>query len=189
MKHWPALGEGAGLVDDQRVDLAEVLDSTGVSEEHATAGSLPGSDHDRHGSGQAERAGAGNDQDRDRIDQAEDPARLRSEKPPAEEGDQRDQNHPHDEIAGHGVRHPLHRGFRALSPRDHLHDLREHCLGADLLRRYHKAAVGIQRGTDECIPSFLHHWHGLACQHGFIDSTFALQDHPVDRHLLARADA
>jgi len=51
MKHWPALGEGPGLVDDQRVDLAEVLDSTGVSEEHATAGSLPGSDHDRHGSG------------------------------------------------------------------------------------------------------------------------------------------
>jgi len=49
--------------------------------------------------------------------------------------------------------------------------------------------VGIQRGTDECIPSFLHHWHGLACQHGFIDSTFAFQDHPVDRHLLARANA
>ncbi|MDT4816221.1 hypothetical protein FQZ97_492650 [compost metagenome] len=188
MKHRPALGERAGLVDDQRVDPAEALDRAGVPEEDAIAGSLAGGDHDRHGGGQAERARAGNDQDRYRIDQAEDPAGLRSEQPPAEESEQRDQDHPHHEIAGHGVRHPLHRGFRALGPRDHLHDLREHRLGADLLRCHHQAAVGIQRSADECIPGFLHHRHGLARQHGFIDGTFALQDYPVDRHLLPGAN-
>ena len=81
----PALGQRAGLVDDQRVDLAQVLDRRGVAEQHALRRCVAGGDHDRHRRGQAERARAGDDQHRDRVDQAVDPARLRPEQAPDEE--------------------------------------------------------------------------------------------------------
>ena len=70
----PALGQRAGLVDDQGVDLAQVLDRGGVAEQHAIRRAAAGGDHDRHRRGQAERTGAGDDQHRHRIDQAVDPA-------------------------------------------------------------------------------------------------------------------
>jgi hypothetical protein len=37
----PAFGQRAGLVDDQRVDLAQVLDRRGVAEQHAVVAPRP----------------------------------------------------------------------------------------------------------------------------------------------------
>ena len=72
-----AFGQRAGLVDDERVDLSEVLDRRGIAEQDALRRRLAGRDHDRHRRRQSERAGAGDDQHRDGVDQAVDPARLR----------------------------------------------------------------------------------------------------------------
>ena len=83
-----ALGERAGLVDDQRVDLAEVLDRRGVAEQHALGRGLARGDHDRHGRGQPQRTGTGDDEDGHRVDEAVDPARLGAEEAPEEEGQQ-----------------------------------------------------------------------------------------------------
>jgi hypothetical protein len=81
----PPFGQRAGLVDDQRVHLAQPLDGRRVAEQDALGRRLAGGDHDRHRRRQPEGAGAGDDQHRDAVDQAEDPALLATEKAPGEE--------------------------------------------------------------------------------------------------------
>ena len=58
----PAFGQGAGLVDDQRIDRSEVLQRRGFLDQYAGMGTAPGRGHDRHRRGEAERTGAGDDQ-------------------------------------------------------------------------------------------------------------------------------
>ncbi len=64
-----ALGQGAGLVDHQGVDLLHALQRFGVLDQDAGAGAAPDADHDRHRCRQAERARAGDDEHADRSDQ------------------------------------------------------------------------------------------------------------------------
>ena len=82
-----ALGQRAGLVDDQRVDLLHALQRLGVLDQHAGLRAAADADHDRHRRGEAERAGAGDDQHRDGGDQRVGEARLRPEHRPGGEGE------------------------------------------------------------------------------------------------------
>ena len=70
-RHQPglALGQRAGLVDDQGVDPLQDLERLGVLDQHAGAGPAAGPDHDRHRRGQPEGTRAGDDQHRDGVDQ------------------------------------------------------------------------------------------------------------------------
>jgi hypothetical protein len=43
-----ALGQGAGLVDDERVDLLDALQRPGILDEHARLGAAADRHHDRH---------------------------------------------------------------------------------------------------------------------------------------------
>ena len=69
-------------------------------DQHAGAGAAADPDHDRHRRGQAERAGAGDDQHRDRGDQAVGQPRLGPDDRPADEGQRRQRDHRRDETAG-----------------------------------------------------------------------------------------
>ncbi len=60
----PALGERARLVDHQRVDLFQLFSAAASFIEHALLRAAADADHDRHRRGEAERAGAGDDQHR-----------------------------------------------------------------------------------------------------------------------------
>ena len=64
-----SLRSRAGLVDDQRVDPLEDLERLGILHEDASAGAPARAHHDRHRRGQAQCAGAGDDQHRHRVDQ------------------------------------------------------------------------------------------------------------------------
>ena len=59
-----ALGERAGLVDHQGVDLLQPFQRLGVLDQHAGLRAAADADHDRHRRRQAQRAGAGDDQHR-----------------------------------------------------------------------------------------------------------------------------
>ena len=74
-----ALGQGPGLVDDQGVDLLHQLERFGVLDEDPGVRAAPGADHDRHRRRQSERAGTGDDQHRDRVDQRKAHRRRRTE--------------------------------------------------------------------------------------------------------------
>ena len=77
-----ALGQGAGLVDDERVDLLEPLQRLGVLDEEAEARALADADHDRHRRREAEGTGTGDDQDRDGGDEGVGKRGFGSEDPP-----------------------------------------------------------------------------------------------------------
>ena len=59
-------GDGAGLVEHDRVDPAGGLEDLRTLDEDAELGAATGADQQRGGRGQPERARAGDDQDRDR---------------------------------------------------------------------------------------------------------------------------
>ncbi|MCY1422380.1 hypothetical protein D9M71_380570 [compost metagenome] len=48
--------------------------------------------------------------------------------------------------------------------------------------------MGVERGPNEGLTGFLHHWYRLTGQHGFIDGALALQHDAIDRDLLSRTD-
>ena len=60
-----ALGEGSGLVDDEKFDLGEFFERGGISDENAEAGGPGESAGGGHGGGETEGAGAGGDENRD----------------------------------------------------------------------------------------------------------------------------
>ncbi len=63
----PSLGEGAGLIDDERGDFTQRFESLGVLEKYARLRPTAHGDHDRHGRSQTEGAWAGDDEDGDGI--------------------------------------------------------------------------------------------------------------------------
>jgi hypothetical protein len=79
------------------------------------------------------RAGAGDDQHRHRIDEAVGPARLRVRRTPSQKVRSAMATTPSTNQPATTVGHALHGRARALGLRDHLHDLGEHRLCADLL--------------------------------------------------------
>ena len=64
-----SLRQRAGLVEDQGLDPLEGLQGLGVLHQHAGAGASAGPDHDRHRRRQSQGTRAGDDQDRDGVDQ------------------------------------------------------------------------------------------------------------------------
>ena len=80
-----ALGERAGLVDDQRRDARQGLERLGVPDQHAGRGSPADADHDRHRRREAERAGAGDDQHGDRGHERVGEAGLGADERPGQE--------------------------------------------------------------------------------------------------------
>ncbi len=75
-----AEGQGAGLVDHQRVDPLQPLQCLGVADEHALLCAPSDPHHDRHRRCEPQRAGAGDDQHRDGGDQREGEPRFGAER-------------------------------------------------------------------------------------------------------------
>lgn len=63
---WMALGQRPGLVHNDSAHACQRLERGGVLEQHAPLRAKSGADHDGHRGGEAERVGAGDDDDRDR---------------------------------------------------------------------------------------------------------------------------
>ena len=184
-----AFGERAGLVDHERVDLLHALERFGVPDQHARLRAAPDADHDRHRRREAERAGAGDDQHAHRGDEPVGEARLRPERRPGGERQKRDRDHQRHEPGRDLVGEALDRRARSLRGRDHLHDLRQHGVAADLLGAHQEAAGRIERAGDHLRAFFLGHRHRLARHHGFVERRAPLDDHAVDRHLVPRPHA
>ena len=180
-----ALGQRAGLVDDERIDLLHALERLGVLDQHAGFGAAPDADHDRHGRREPERARAGDDEHRDRGDEGVGEARLRPPDAPGGEGEERDRDHGGHEPAGHRVGEALDRRAAALRLGDERHDAREHGVAADALGLDDERAACVQRAADDGVAGGLGDGHGFAGHHRFVDRAAALDDLAVDGDLLA----
>ena len=77
-----ALGDRAGLVEHDGAQLVRRLERVAVADEHAVLGALAGAHHDRRRRGQAQGAGARDDQHGDEVEQRVVERRRRAEDQP-----------------------------------------------------------------------------------------------------------
>ena len=77
-----ALGQRAGLVDDDRRDLLQALERRGVLDQHAFQRAAADADHDRHRRRETERTRTRDDQHGDRHDAARARAAAAARRPP-----------------------------------------------------------------------------------------------------------
>ncbi len=89
----PALGEGAGLVDQQHVRSGEPLEGGRILDEHARLRAAADAGDQRDGRRQPECAGARDDQDGDGVDEPVQPAAVGGEHRPGREADRGDCEH------------------------------------------------------------------------------------------------
>ena len=145
----PALGERAGLVDHQRVDLFELFERGCIFHEHAFARPAADADHDRHRRGQAQRTGTGDDQHRHRADERIRQPRIgRSPHAPRDERQHRRRDHERHEPRGHRVGHALDRRAAALGIGHHLDDVGERRVAADLFGVHQERTGLVHRAGD-----------------------------------------
>ena len=183
------LGERARLVHHERVDPLERLQGLGVAEQHAGGRAAARPDHDRHGRGQAERAGARDDQDGDGVHQGVGQPGRGADEPPDPErqhGDRDDGGH---EVRRDPVGEALDRGSAPLRLAHELDDLGEERVASDALGAHHEAPGPVDRAAGDPVARPLLHRDRLAGDHRLVDGAPALEDDAVDRHLLTRADA
>jgi hypothetical protein len=160
------LGEGAGLVEHDRVDVGGGFDPGGVLEQHAPFRAEPGADHDRRRGREAERVGAGDDDDGDsEQDRHRD---CSAGEQPHQEGegaaDQGDQDEPERCPVGEA----LPGGFGVLRLLHELHDLRQRRVRADFGGCDAEGADGVHGRSDHLRPGRFVHRHGLAGDHRLV---------------------
>ncbi len=179
-------GDGAGLVEHDRVDLAGGFEHLGPLDEQPELSTAPGADEQCRGCGQAERARASDDQHGDGG--AERALRVTGADPPDEEREQRQPDHDRHEHGRDPVGEALHGSLARLCVVDEAGDLGELRVGTDTLRTHDQPAVGVDGGTDHIVAGTDLDRKALAGDQRSIDGRAAVDHDAVGRHLLAGAD-
>jgi hypothetical protein len=182
-----AFGQGAGLVHHQRGDAFHPFERLGILDQNPGLRAAADPDHDRHRGGEAERAGAGDDQHRDGRHQPIGEPRFGAIDRPGREGGERDRDYGGHEPARHLIGETLDRGARTLRARHHLDDLGQHGVAADPLRPHHEAAGAVEGATDHMIAGAFADRHRFAGHHRLVDGGAAFGERAVERDFFARA--
>ena len=163
-----------------------MFERLGIFYKNAGARALPGTDHDRCRRRQAKRAGAGDDEYGDGVDQRF--GKIGAVHPPADEGKQGNAaNHRHEDRRD-TVGQTLHWRFRALRLGDQANDAGEQRMFADTGRPAAQHAFAIGRRRKYTIAATLANRHALAGQHRLIHTRSAADHLTIDRHVLTGAD-
>ncbi len=182
----PAGRDGAGLVEHDRVDGPGRLEHLRATDQDAELGAATGADHQCGRRGQAERAGAGDDEDGDR--RREGVRGVAGEQQPAQQGEERDHQHDRDEHRGDAVGEALDRSLGPLRLLDQPGDLREPGVGADAGGSDDEATGGVDRGPDDGVARPDVDRDRLTGEQREVDRRDAVLDDAVGGDLLARAD-
>jgi hypothetical protein len=138
--------------------------------------------------GEAEGAGAGDDQDGDRRAQRGTERRRRPQYEPHDERRGGDDKDDRDEDRRDAVHEALDRRLRPLGLLDQANDRREYRVATDLRRAHAKRAGPVQRAAGHVVPGGLVHWDRLAGHHRFIDRRRARDHKAIRGDRLARPD-
>ena len=167
--------------------MGEKLERLGVLHQHARLRSAADAGDEGDGRGQAERAGAGDDEHGHGIHEGVNQARLGSEPEPQPERHHCDAGDCRHEPGGHPVRQPLDWCFAFLRLFDEADDLGQQRVTADALGVHHETAGRVKRAAGNGIAGSLGHRTRFAGQHRFIDVAGALGHAPIHRNLLSGA--
>src|SRR5262249_37618825 len=152
---WLALGERAGLVDNEGVDLFQAFQGLGIFDQYAGLCATADTDHDRHRRGEPQRARAGNDQHTHCRYQAIRETWLGADCRPGGECDKCDCNHCRHEPCGNLVSEALYRCAAALRAGDHLNDLRQQGIAANPVRTHCEGSALVDRAANDARLFFL----------------------------------
>ena len=184
-----ALGEGARLVHDERGDLLQPFERLGVFHEHAFLRAASDADHDGHGSGQAEGARAGDDEDRDGVDDGVGELGLRSKPHPQDEGEHRNSQYRRHEDSRDLVGEALNGRATALGLGYHVHDLPEQRVATDSLGAHDETAGAIDGAAGHLVADGLFHRERFAGDHGLFHAGVTFDHRAIHGHPVTRNDA
>ena len=177
----PALGEGAGLVQHDGVELAGALQGLAVADQDAHLRRAAHADHDGDRRGQPQGAGTGDHQHRHGHHHRVADLRRRAEPIPDDEGDDRDADHDRHEHRRDLVHQAADRGLAGLGLTHRFDDMRQGGVAADARGAHQKAALGVEGAAENGVALALEHRHGFAGEHGFIDMGLAVEHLAIDR--------
>src|ERR1039458_1589906 len=184
-----AFGERSGLVDDERVDFFQNLQSFGILDEHPGARAPAYADHDRHRSCEAQGTGASDNEHGYGVHKSVREARLRTQEEPGEERDDCDGYHDRDEPFCHAVGEALDGSAAALRLAYELNNAGQQGFGADALGAHHEGTGAIDGCADHfAIGGFLNR-HGFAGDHRLVDRAAAFEQDAVYWNFFSGADA
>ena len=181
-------GDGAGLVEHDRVDSLGRLEHLGTLDEDPELCASTGADHERGGCGETERARAGDDQHGDGGGERSGGAvGRRGDEPESErrhgEGD--DDGH---EDARDPVGESLDLCLAGLGVLDQAGDLGERSVGPDPGGAHDEAAAGVDGGAGDGVAGADFDRNRFAGEQRGVDGRGALDDDAVGGDLLAGSD-
>ena len=141
-----AFGERAGLVEDDHRDLPRPLERRRIAQQYAPARADARADDDRRGRRQAEGAGAGDHQDRDRRNEGGLP--IAAPGPPADEGQDGEPQHHRHEDGADPIHQLLDGRLARLGVLDQGDDPRQHPLMHRRARPDPQQPVAVEGATD-----------------------------------------
>ena len=187
----PALGQGPGLVDDERVDLSAPSDLERLACLTRTPAVAPRPVPTMIDIGVASPSAHGHAMIRTatRRDQRVGQTRLGPDGSPDEGAQERHGHHGRHEIGGHAVCQALDRRAAPLRLADQLDDPREQRVPADALGPHHEGARPVDGAAGHPILGRLLDGHRLSGDHRLVDDAPSLENDAVDRDPLARPHA
>src|SRR6266566_1451633 len=186
---WPPLRERSGLVEHERVNVAQCLDRFGTAKENTQLCAATACDHDGNWRCKPERTRTRNDEHGNRVHQRVSQTRLRADDPPYDEGNDRDADDCRDEPGRDPVGKLLQGCARALRLTDERHDLREETVGPHMLCLDDERSSLIDRCTHHTIADALLNGQRLAREHRLIDTRLTAHDPAIDRNPFPRSNS
>ena len=182
--------DGAGFIQQNGAQGLASFQRLAVAEEDARFRAPPRAHHDGGRRGQAQRAGAG---DHEHGDHVEDRRRqvcaaAAANSEPAYKRDHGQRDDQWHEISRDAVGNRLNRRSAGLRRFHQPDDLPQDGVLADALRLGDQAPLLIDRAGDDLVAGFLVHRHALAAEHGLVNRGTAPGHNGVGRDALARLD-
>ncbi len=181
-----ALGDGAGLVEDDRVHAAGGFEDLGPLDQDPELGAAAGADEKSGRGCQPERARASDDQDGNGRRQGERESGAAAV--PVAERRHGDRDHDRDEDPRDAVGKPLDGRFPGLGLGHEPCDLSERGVGADAAGLDDEPAADVDGRPGDRVTDTDLDGNALSGQQRLVDGRSALDDDAVGRHLLARPD-
>ena len=179
--------QGAGLVEDHRIDLFRGLEGRAVFHQHPQLRPPAGSDHDRCRCRQSHRAGTGDDENGDKIAQAFGKGCL-AEKIPDQAGDDGQNDDRRHKVQADRVGKRGNRRLRALGLLHHPDDPGKGRILPRLFGPDMQDPVFIDGPAEDPVALLFIDRHTLAAEHGLVNGRLPVGNGAIRRDPFSRPD-
>jgi hypothetical protein len=166
------------------VTFSKPFERLGVFHEDAFLCAAPDADHDGHRGGQAKRARARDDEDRNGVDDGVREPRLRSKPHPHDKGERRNSQHDRHEDARDLVCETLDGRAAALGFGNHVHDLPEQRVVTNSFGTHYETARAIDGAARHFVANVLLHRERFAGDHGLLHAGVTFDDNAINGNLV-----